>query len=97
MSTWKINSKSTQTSATYTSAPYTVQVNYTENATTDTLTSISGSIYKGEDQSYAGNFNGSRNGEDISYSFSDVKLSDMGAVVVMVEDIENIITNGGEE
>lgn len=97
MSTWKVTSKSVQTGATYTEGIYKVEVSYNEDATTDTLMSINGNIYKGEQQTYAGNFNGNRNGEEMSYSFSGVKLSDMNAVTTMVIDIENIITNGEGE
>lgn len=97
MSTWKVNSKSVQTGATYTEGIYKIEVSYNEDATTDTLMSINGTIFKGEDQTYAGNFNGNRNGEEMSYSFSGVKLSDMNAVTTMVIDIENIITNGEGE
>jgi hypothetical protein len=56
--------------------------------------SINGSIYKGESQSYAGNFNGNRNGEEMSYSFSGIKLADMNAVTTMVIDIESKIKEG---
>lgn len=97
MSTWKVNSKSVQTGATYTEGIYKIEVSYNEDATTDTLMSINGTIFKGEDQTYAGNFNGNRNGEEMSYSFSGVKLSDMNAVTTMVIDIEDIITNGEGE
>jgi carbohydrate-selective porin OprB len=97
MSTWNVTSKSVQTGATYTEGIYKVEVSYNEDATTDTLMSINGNIYKGEQQTYAGNFNGNRNGEEMSYSFSGVKLSDMNAVTTMVIDIENIITNGEGE
>lgn len=97
MSTWKVNSKSVQTGATYTEGIYKIEVSYNEDATTDTLMSINGTIFKGEDQTYAGNFNGNRNGEEMSYSFSGVKLSDMNTVTTMVIDIENIITKGEGE
>lgn len=95
MSTWKVNSKSVTTGATYTEGVYKIEVSYNEDAQTNTLLSINGSIYKGENQTYAGNFNGSRNGEDMSYSFSGVKLADMNAVTTMVIDIESKIK--GEE
>lgn len=97
MRTWNVTSKSVQTGATYKEGIYKVEVSYNEDATTDTLMSINGNIYKGEQQTYAGNFNGNRNGEEMSYSFSGVKLSDMNAVTTMVIDIENIITNGEGE
>lgn len=92
MSTWKVNSKSMQSNATYTDGDYRIDVSYNVDAKTDTLMSINGSIYKGEGNSYAGNFSGSRNGEEMSYSFSGVKLADMNAVTTMVIDIETIIT-----
>jgi hypothetical protein len=94
MSTWKVNSKSVTTGATYTEGDYKIEVSYNEDATTNTLMSINGSIYKGEGQSYAGNFNGNRNGEEMSYSFSGIKLADMNAVTTMVIDIESKIKEG---
>lgn len=94
MSTWKVNSKSVTTGATYTDGQYKIEVSYNEDAQTNTLLSINGSIYKGENQTYAGNFNGNRNGDEMSYSFSGVKLADMNAVTTMVIDIETIITEG---
>ena len=94
MSTWKVNSKSMQSSATYTNGDYKIEVSYSEDATTNTLTSINGSIYKGEKQPYTGNFNGNRNGEEMSYSFSNIKLADMNAVTPMVLDIESKIKGG---
>lgn len=97
MSKWKVNSKTTQSNATYTNDPYKIEVSYNEDSTTDTLQSVSGTIYKGENTTYAGNFNGNRNGDEMSYSFSGVKLSDMGAVTTMVIDIEEIIINGEGE
>lgn len=97
MSTWKINSKQMQSNATYTSGDYKVETSYTEDAQNDTLLSISGSIYKGESQTYAGNFSGNVNGDgEMSYSFSGVKLADMNAVTTMVLDIEDHIKNGEE-
>lgn len=96
MSTWKVNSKSTQISATYTEGDYKVEVSYTEDATTSTLTNINGSFYKGESMTYAGNFNGNVNGgNEMSYSFREVRLADMGAVTEMVADIESKISEEG--
>ena len=94
MSTWKVNSKSVTTGATYTSGDYKIEVSYNEDAQTNKLMSINGTIYKGENQSYAGNFNGNRNGDEMSYSFSGVKLADMNAVTTMVIDIEAKIEEG---
>lgn len=94
MSTWKVNSKSVTTGATYTSGDYKIEVSYNEDAQNNKLMSINGAIYKGDNQSYAGNFNGNRNGDEMSYSFSGVKLADMNAVTTMVIDIETIITEG---
>lgn len=94
MSTWKVNSKSVTTGATYTDGQYKIEVSYNEDAQTNKLMSINGSIYKGESQSYAGNFNGNRNGDEMSYSFGGVKLADMNAVTTMVIDIESKIKEG---
>lgn len=97
MSEWKVNSKSLQSSATYTDGIYKVEVSYTEDATTDKLKSINGTIYKDESMTYAGTFNGSAdNSGEIAYSFGGIKLADMGKVTTMILDIEQKIKSENE-
>lgn len=94
--TMETKAKSIQTQAEYTGEGLTINVNYNEDAITMTLKSLNGTIYKSatgtaEDRTYAGNFSGQLNGEEIEYSMSGVKSSDMPAVISAIEDIESII------
>lgn len=94
MGTLKVNSKSMQTTATYTDDAYKVELNYTTDVTSHTLKTVNGTIYKDENATYAGNFSGNVNGDgEISYSFSGIKTSDMSAVTTMIIDIENKINS----
>ena len=52
----------------------TVEISATCTADKTSVKSISGSIYKGEAKSYAGNFSGVLRNEEMEYSFSGVKL-----------------------
>ena len=63
-------------------------MNYNEDAITSTLQSLNGNIYKEADNSYAGRFDGNKNGEDIEYSMSGVKSKDMATVIGALGDIE---------
>lgn len=97
MSEWKVNSKSLQSSATYTDGNYKVEVSYTVDATNDKVNNINGSIYKGEGMTFAGTFNSSAdNNGEITYSFGGVKLADMGKVTTMILDIERKIKTEDE-
>ena len=68
-----------------------INVTYNEDAIARSLKSLSGNIYHAEDQTYAGNFNGNLNGEEIEYNLSQVKSADMPAVTAALADIESII------
>ena len=82
-----------------------IDMNYQEDAVNNTLMSISGTITKVADMSYAGNFNGQMNADDgqIEYSISGVKSRDMANVYSAIADIEEQITasqtenEGGDE
>lgn len=93
--------KSLTTQAEYEGQGLKINVTYDEDAVSSTLKSLSGSISHADDQTYAGNFNGNLNGEEIEYNLSGVKSKDMPAVIAALADIESIIkdaeqpVNGG--
>ena len=96
MGTLTTKSKSLSTQAEYEGQGLRINVTYNEDAITSTLRSLSGNIYKAptgtaEDYTYAGNFNGNLNGEEIEYNLSQVKSADMPAVTAALADIEAII------
>ncbi len=91
MGTLTTKSQAKNTQAEYTGEGLTINVNYNEDAITSTLQSLNGTIYKTENMTYAGNFNGQLNGEEIEYSMSGVKSSDMSIVIAAIDDIESII------
>jgi len=101
MGTLTIKNRSLSTQADYVDATsgLTINVNYNEDATTNTLTSINGTIYKTENMTYAGNFSGQPQDGEMFYSISGVKSRDMANVFAAIEDIEEQITgeNDGEE
>lgn len=98
MSTWTINNKMLNSNATYTKDDYKVEVTYTQDATNNLLTFISGNVTKGQNgEIYVGNFSGNRQGDYIVYSFSGIQLQYMTDVITMVEEIEGYINNENEE
>lgn len=101
MGTLTIKTRSLSTHAEYVDATsgLTINVNYNEDATTSTLQSINGTIYKTENMTYAGNYSGQPQDGEMSYSISGVKSKDMSKVFAAIEDIEEQITgeNDGEE
>ena len=97
MSEWKVNSRQAQTRATYMDGGYRVDVVYTEDATTSTLSSVSGDIYRKENTSHAGDFNGNRNTDgEMSYSINGVRIQEMVTVTNMIADIEARIRSDRE-
>ena len=102
MGTFTVKAKSLNTQAEYVSESLKINVSYNEDAINDTLQSMNGSIFHAEDNTFAGNFNGSLNGEEIEYSMSQVKSKDMANVIAAISDIESQIKtqeheNNGEE
>ena len=88
--------KSIQTQADYAGEGLQINVNYSEDAITSTLKSLNGTIYKSatgtaEDRTYAGEFYGSLDGEEIKYNVNNVKSGDMPAVIAAINDIEAMI------
>lgn len=109
MGTLVTKSQARNTQADYAGQGLQIDVNYQEDAITSTLKSLNGTIYKAasgtaQDRTYAGNFSGNLNGEEIEYSMSGVKSSDMPAVIASLADIEaqikaqeQPVDNGNEE
>lgn len=96
MGTLVTKSQAKNTQAEYTGEGLTIKVNYNEDAITMTLKSLNGTIYKSatgtaEDRTYAGEFNGSLDGEEIKYNVNNVKSGDMATVIAAIDDIEEII------
>lgn len=91
MGTLVTKSQAKNTQAEYTGEGLKINVNYNEDAISKTLQSLNGSIYHEADNTYAGNFNGQLNGEEIEYSMSGVKSKDMVAVIEAIDDIETQI------
>jgi len=97
--TMTIKSSSISTTADYVNQEegLTINLSYQEDAVTKTLKSLSGSVYKTADSSYAGNFNGTmQEGGDVEYSISGVKRKDMGVLFDCLTDIEEQIANKEE-
>lgn len=74
-----------------------MNVNYSIDDTTMTLTRIDGDIYRVADSTYVGNFNGNANGENFQYSISGVKLADMSDVYTALADVEGLIADEEKE
>ena len=96
MGTLVTKSQSRNTQAEYTGEGLKINVNYNEDAITSTLKSLNGTIYKSptgtaEDRTYAGEFYGNQDGDDMKYNMSNVKSGDMPAVIAAISDIESQI------
>lgn len=89
-----IKSRSLSTQADYVDATsgLTINVSYNEDATNHTLKSINGNIYNTSDNTHVGNYSGTMQDGEISYSVSGVKSKDMVKVFTAIEDIEEQIT-----
>lgn len=88
-----IKSQSLATQADYVDATsgLTINVSYNQDNTTGDLKSINGTIYKTDGMTYAGNFSGQPQGDEMEYSISGVKSKDMAKVFAAIEDIEELI------
>ena len=97
-----IKSQSLATQADYVDATsgLTINVSYNQDNTTGDLKSINGTIYKTDGITYAGNFSGQPQGDEMEYSVSGVKSKNMAKVFAAIEDIEELIegeNNNAEE
>ena len=84
----KINSKSEQTTATYTKDDYRVEITYNVNPTTNVIKDINMSIYDNISGNYIGNVNANSNGNGLLiYNISGVLKSKLTDVVTLIEEI----------
>lgn len=95
----KINSKSEQTTATYTKDGYRVEITYNVNSTDKSIKDINMSIYADGNGNYLGNVNANANGSgDLTYNISGVPQSKLSDVVALVEEVNSAIaTNVASE
>ncbi len=96
-----MTTKARSTQAEYTGNGLFINVNYNEDSISMTLKSLSGSIYKSaagtaEDRTFAGKFNGELKDGEIQYNMSNVRSSDMPAVIAALADIESQIRDAEE-
>lgn len=102
MSTFNVTSSLLNKQYEYADTNVTVQGDYTKDATTDALKSVSGSVHnlpaqQGQQGEHIGNFNGYlRNGE-IRYSISEMSRRNARKVWDAIDEIEANITGANEE
>ena len=90
----KINSKSEQTTATYTKDDYRVEITYNVNPTANVIKDINMSIYDNINGNYIGNVNANNNGNDLlTYNISGVLQSKLTDVVNLIEEVSLAITS----
>lgn len=102
MSTFNVTSSSLNNQYEYANTNVTVQGNYTKDATTDTLQSVSGSVYNlpaqhGQQGEYIGNFNGYMRDGEVKYSISEMSRRNASKVWDAIDEIEANITGANEE
>lgn len=84
----KINSKSEQTTATYTKDDYRVEITYNVNPTANVIKDVNMVIYDDISGNYIGNVNANNNGNDLlTYNISGVLQSKLTDVVTLIEEI----------
>ena len=91
MSTFNITSSTLNSNYEYKNGVVIVTGGYSKNATTDTLQSISGSVYNdnnGEQGDYIGNFNGYMREGEILYSLSEMSRRGSNKVWDAIDEIE---------
>ena len=90
----KINSKSEQTTATYTKDDYRVEITYNVNPTANVIKDINMSIYDNINGNYIGNVNANNNGNDLlTYNISGVLQSKLTDVVNLIEEVSLVIAS----
>lgn len=90
----KINSKSEQTTATYTKDDYRVEITYNVNPTANVIKDVNMSIYDNISGNYIGNVNANNNGNDLlTYNISGVLQSKLTDVVTLIEEISLAIAS----
>lgn len=94
MTNLKINSKSEQTTATYTKDDYRVEITYNVNPTANVIKDVNMSIYDNINGNYIGNVNANNNGNDLlTYNISGVLQSKLTDVVTLIEEISLAIAS----
>ena len=84
----KINSKSEQTTATYTKDDYRVEITYNVNPTANVIKDVNMSIYDNINGNYIGNVNANNNGNGLlTYNISGVLQSKLTDVVNLIEEV----------
>lgn len=90
----KINSKSEQTTATYTKDDYRVEITYNVNPTANVIKDINMSIYDNINGNYIGNVNANNNGNDLlTYNISGILQSKLTDVVTLIEEVSLAIAS----
>lgn len=90
----KINSKSEQTTATYTKDDYRVEITYNVNPTINVIKDINMSIYDNINGNYIGNVNANNNDNDLlTYNISGVLQSKLTDVVNLIEEVSLAIAS----
>lgn len=90
----KINSKSEQTTATYTKDDYRVEITYNVNPTANIIKDINMSIYDNISGNYIGNVNANNNGNDLlTYNISGILQSKLTDIVTLIEEISLAIAS----
>ena len=90
----KINSKSEQTTATYTKDDYRVEITYNVNPTANVIKDVNMSIYDNINGNYVGNVNANNNGDDLlTYNISGVLQSKLTDVVTLIEEVSLAIAS----
>lgn len=102
MSTFNVTSSSLNNQYEYANTNVTVNGNYVKDATTDTLQSVSGSVYnlpaqQGQQGEYIGNFNGYMRDGEVKYSISEMSRRNASKVWDAIDEIEANITGANEE
>lgn len=89
----KINSKSEQTTATYTKDDYRVEITYNVNPTANVIKDVNMSIYDNISGNYIGNVNANNGNDLLTYNISGVLQSKLTDVVTLIEEISLAIAS----
>lgn len=95
MTNLKINSKSEQTSATYTKDDYRVEITYNVNSEDNIIKDINMSVYNNANGGYICSVNANNNGNsELSYNINGIAQSKLTDVCTLIEEIKSaIVTN----
>ena len=94
MTNLKINSKSEQTTATYTKDDYRVEITYNVNSEDNIIKDINMSIYNNANGGYVCSVNANNNGNsELSYNISGIAQSKLTDVVTLIEEISLAIAS----